>query len=129
MVYEWIRNLAFYVILSTMLLSLLPDKKYEKYLKLFMGMVFFLLVISPLASWTGTEDQVVEAFARITFENDVEMLRKELEDVEERRAEILIEYYEEMAEETIAGVSAVEKRIGEHYGVEERNIALGLDAE
>ena len=47
-VYEWIRSLVFYLILMTTVLNFLPDRKYEKYLRLFTGMVFILLVFGPL---------------------------------------------------------------------------------
>ena len=52
-VYEWIRSLVFYLILMTTVLNFLPDRKYEKYLRLFTGMVFILLVFGPLGDLTG----------------------------------------------------------------------------
>ena len=47
-IYQWIRSLVFYLILMTMLMNLLPDKKYENYLRLFTGVVFLLLFFSAV---------------------------------------------------------------------------------
>ena len=42
--FNWIRNITYYLIFITVVGNLLPDKKYEKYIKLFAGMVLILLV-------------------------------------------------------------------------------------
>ena len=44
--YEWIRNITYYLIFMTVVTNLLPDKKYEKYFRLFAGMVLILLAVS-----------------------------------------------------------------------------------
>ena len=37
--YLWIRNLAVFYIFFTAVLNLVPDKKYEKYVRFFMGLL------------------------------------------------------------------------------------------
>ncbi len=68
-VYEWIRSLVFYAVLVTLIMNLLPDRKYEKYLRFFTGMVFVLLVFEPVASVTGLEEPVASAYARLTMQD------------------------------------------------------------
>lgn len=46
--YEWVRGIACYLLLVSLLMLLLPEKKYQKYLKLATGLVFILLVAGPL---------------------------------------------------------------------------------
>lgn len=94
-IYEWIRSMACYLILMTMILNLLPDKKYEKYLRLFTGMVFLMLVFSPFADMTGVEAQMAGAFERMTFANDAKLLRREIEDADGKRMERLVGAYED----------------------------------
>ena len=101
------------MILMTMVLNLLPDRKYEKYMRLFAGMVFLMLLIQPFAGLTGMEQQMEEAFARLTFQNEAKMLRQEIEDLDEVRMQKLAELYEG----------------GEYYGVEEGNTAIVLEDE
>ena len=40
---NWVRDIVFYMIFVTMVMNLLPDPKYEKYLRLFAGAVMILL--------------------------------------------------------------------------------------
>ena len=95
-IYEWIKNLVCYLIFTTMIGHMIPDKKYEKYLRLFVGMVFLLLLVSPLADLCGLEYQVTEAFARLTFQNEATTLKREIEVVDEERFQRVIETYEEV---------------------------------
>ena len=66
-IYGWIGSLVFYLILMTMILSLIPDKKYEKYLRLFTGMIFILLVFGPFTDLSGLEARMAGIFERLTF--------------------------------------------------------------
>ena len=97
-IYDWIGSLVFYLILMTMILSLLPDKKYEKYLRLFTGMIFILLVFGPFADLSGLEARMAGIFERLTFQNDAKLLQKEIEDADGKRISKLIDGYREMVE-------------------------------
>ena len=39
-IYEWVKNLSFYLVLVTALLQMLPDSDYRKYIRFFTGLVF-----------------------------------------------------------------------------------------
>lgn len=179
--YEWIRSLVSYMILMTVIMNLLPDKKYEKYLHLFTGTVFLLLVFRPLADMTGVEERIAGAFERITFQTDAKILQKEIEDADGTRMGQLVERYRAVLEQELftmaeavqaecehvelvietnlenaefgalrnvkmrfrlegstaqerilvvnRQISELKTRIGAHYGVEERNIAVILETE
>ena len=43
-IYDWIKNLVFYLILMTMLMQIIPDSDYKKYIRFFTGLVLILLV-------------------------------------------------------------------------------------
>ena len=105
-IYEWIKHLVCYLIFTTMIGHMIPDKKYEKYLRLFTGMVFLLLLISPLADLWGLEYQVTEAFARLTFQNEATTLKREIEAVDEKRFQIVLEKYEEVIKAEIGQIAA-----------------------
>lgn len=93
--YSWVGNLVFYLIFITVVVNLLPNKKYEKYLKLFSGMVFILLVIKPLTGGLRLEDKIAYYFETITLQNESEDLRKELTGMEEQRLGQMIAQYED----------------------------------
>ena len=108
------------MILMTMIIHLLPDKKYEKYLRLFIGVEFLMLVLSPFADLTGMEEHAAEAFARLTFQNDAKMLRKEIEDADGARMRKLVENYEDVIENDV-------RMMTEELGTECRGIRVKLD--
>ena len=93
--YSWVGNIVFFLIFITVVVNLLPNKKYEKYLKLFSGMVFILLVLKPLTGGLRIEDKIAYYFESITFQNESEDLKKELTGMEERRMDQMIKQYEE----------------------------------
>ncbi len=101
-IYEWVRSLVFYLILMTMLLNLLPDKKYEKYLRLFTGMVFILLVFGPFADLTGLKERLAGSFEKLTYQNDVKLLQKELEAAQGERLHRLLQSYQKAVENDLA---------------------------
>lgn len=88
----------FYLILMTMVLNLLPDKKYEKYLRLFTGMIFIMLVFRPFLDVGGLEERMAGVFERITFQNDAKLLKRELEDAEQTRIQRLMDGYSQAVE-------------------------------
>ena len=52
--YGWIRDIAFYTILMTVVLHLLPEESQKKYVRFFMGIVLMLVVLSPLLVGGGS---------------------------------------------------------------------------
>lgn len=97
-IYGWIKSIVFYLILMTMIMNLIPDKKYERYLRLFAGMVLILLVFGPFSDLTGLEARLAGVFEKITFQNDVNLLKKDLTAADEDRLKRLLTGYEEMVE-------------------------------
>lgn len=187
-IYQWIRSLVFYLILMTMLMNLLPDKKYENYLRLFTGVVFLLLFFQPFTGLLGARERIAGLFERLTFQNEVQLLRKELQSVDGERIGRMMDGYQSAVENDLrvmadtgtlecrtaeavfdreedsgsfgsikavrmtvglasdtSGISRealqerrylanreieeLRERIGEYYGLEERQIEINLEAE
>lgn len=121
-IYEWIRSLVFYLILMTMILNLLPDKKYEKYLRLFTGMIFILLVFGPFADLSGLEERMAGVFERLTFRNDVKLLQKEIADTDGKRLSRLVDGYQEAVETDL-------RTMAEGISVECRSVEAVLETD
>ena len=98
---NWVKDIVFYMIFVTMVMNLLPDPKYEKYLRLFAGAVMILLAFGPLARITGMETAMAGMFEKITFEDDVRTLREELGAADERRIAGFYERYRAAVESDI----------------------------
>ena len=91
---NWVKDIVFYMIFVTMVMNLLPDPKYEKYLRLFAGAVMILLAFGPLARITGMETAIAGMFEKIIF-------KEELGAVDERRIAGFYERYRAAVESDI----------------------------
>ena len=49
-IYSWIKCLAIFYILLTMLLHLVPTEKYQRYVRFFMGLVLMVMLVTPVLS-------------------------------------------------------------------------------
>ncbi len=67
-VFTWVKNIACFTILTTVIIHILPSNKYEKYLKLYLGLLLILLMISPFAKLFHL-DKVMEEFFQKENEN------------------------------------------------------------
>ena len=77
--YEWIRNVAFYLVLVTALLHVLPRSGYQKYIRFFTGLVLILLVLAPVLKLYQMEEELRDAYRDDSWLEQLE----EIEGVEE----------------------------------------------
>ena len=53
--YEWMKNIAFYMVLITAVIHILPNSDYKKYIRFFTGMVLVVMLATPLLKIFGME--------------------------------------------------------------------------
>ena len=53
--YEWIQNLAFYLVMVTAALHAVPGENYKKYIRFFTGLVLILMMLTPLFKIFGAD--------------------------------------------------------------------------
>lgn len=75
--YQWVENIAFYMVLMTAALHLIPGDGYRKYLKFFTGLLLILLVISPLLKVAGMEKTFEEVFQKHTYEEELRKIKEQ----------------------------------------------------
>ena len=49
-IFQWVKNITYYLVFMSLVSNLLPETRYERYIKLFCGVVFILLVTGPLTA-------------------------------------------------------------------------------
>lgn len=84
-VFSWIRNIAYYMILVTAMLHVIPNNSYQKYVKLFTGMVLILLLSTPLLQLFGIfQEQKTVIYMEEYLEKikEIEEETKYLEEIE-----------------------------------------------
>lgn len=111
LLYEWIRDIAFYTLLMTVVLHVLPEKSQRKYLQFFMGVVLIILVISPVLGFAGLERQLDEAYTMQTFDEELQRFREQQEAIEAEYQRHLEERITEAQEEQ---QKQAEEREGQH---------------
>ncbi|MBU5480853.1 stage III sporulation protein AF [Blautia sp. MSJ-19] len=61
-IYQWIRTLAVFYIVFSMVLHLVPDLKYERYIRLFMGLLLIYILCAAMLTLFGRGQEMVETF-------------------------------------------------------------------
>lgn len=69
-IYEWLQNLAVYLILVSAVWQVLPKEEYQKYVRFFAGLVLMILLLQPVLKLTDME---------LDFEGWMEEETRELE--------------------------------------------------
>ena len=46
--YDWVRNLVLYQILISIVMNLIPQNVYVKYIRFFLGMLFIIIAMQPV---------------------------------------------------------------------------------
>ena len=70
--YEWIKNLAFYMIIVSVIFKVLPGNGYQKYIQFFSGIVFILLVFLPIVRVLGKEQTIKDLYEGYSYEQKKE---------------------------------------------------------
>ncbi|MEQ2369655.1 stage III sporulation protein AF [Blautia sp. CLA-JM-H16] len=81
--YQWMKNLAFFHVLGTAILHILPDKRYEQYIRLFLGLLLVLLIISPVFAFFGKSSELLDGFQKYYGEEEQERMKNEAEGIQE----------------------------------------------
>ena len=74
--YEWIKSLAFFLVIVTAVLQVIPGTGYKKYVQFFSGMVMILLMLTPILKLVGMENQFYELY----HSKEYELSKKEIEE-------------------------------------------------
>lgn len=93
--FDWIRSIIYYLIFITVVVNLLPNKKYEKYIRFFAGMVLILLVLKPVTGGLRLDDTLAYYFESISLKNEAGELTGEIAKMEGQRLNKMMSKYEE----------------------------------
>lgn len=107
-VLDWVRQIAVFYILMTVVEHLLPAPKYRKYIRLYLGVVFILLVISPVFSVAGLSESLAEAMEEVQGRIAREDLKVEARTGNEARYQMILTEYKGVMQERITELAAQE---------------------
>lgn len=72
--YEWIRNVAFYMILVMVVIQILPNNEYKKYVRFFTGLVLVLLIATPVLKLFGMDMSLSNIYHNSTYESEIQKI-------------------------------------------------------
>lgn len=94
-VFQWIKNITYYLIFVSLLSYLIPSGKYEQYVKLFSGAVFILLVLNPLTGSLHLDSSLARVYEQIRFTQEQEEFQQKIWGIEEQQMKQIMAQYEE----------------------------------
>ena len=71
-VYNWVKNLAFFAILSTAVLQMIPDQGFQKYVRFFTGLLMVSMLILPIFKVTGKENIFTDIYKSREYREQLE---------------------------------------------------------
>lgn len=96
--YQWMKNLAVFYILFTAVLHLVPDKKYERYVRSFMGLLLIYMLCTPVFVIFGKSVELIGNF-RANYQREQGLM--EQKEAENLQALYLAQGYEQELSEKI----------------------------
>lgn len=73
---EWIQNIAFFLVLVTVVIQIIPDNSYRKYIRFFMGLVLIVMLAGPILKVFGMQQEFWEIYNGAEYKQKV----KEIEE-------------------------------------------------
>ena len=52
-IYDWIENIAFYLVILVAVMQMIPQNSYQKYIRFFAGMILILMLAGPIVKLFG----------------------------------------------------------------------------
>ena len=106
-IYRWVKTIAFFYIVFSAVLHLVPDVKYERYIRSFMGILLIYILSTPVFNLFGNGEKLLQEF-RLNYQ-------EELTALEEKNTENL------QAQEQERGIR---DGLARDFGIEEKNCQL-----
>lgn len=91
---QWIKNIAVFYIIASLVLNIIPGDKYKRYIKLFLGVVMVILLIKPIGRLTGLDGKFDELFWTGSYGAMSDELKAELAFADEERIRVITAEFE-----------------------------------
>lgn len=95
LIFEWIRNIVIYVVLNTIIMNLLGNSSYKKYVSIVSGMILVLIVITPVIKLLQLEPNFNFFFKSNDFAIEASEFEMELRQMEEEQVSMIFKEYEQ----------------------------------
>ncbi len=94
-IYSWIRNIVIYLLINTIIMNLLGNKSYKKYVSIVSGMILVLIVMSPLIKLMKLEENLDYFLQANDFAVETSDFKSDLNRMEEAQVGAIFAEYKE----------------------------------
>lgn len=95
--YQWLQNIAFYLIVITAVIHMIPNHNYKKYIRFFTGLILIVMLSEPLVKAVGMQVTFSELYDSAVYQQKI----KEIEESTKYLEEISLENLEKKETGTI----------------------------
>lgn len=81
--YEWIENIAFYMVIVTVAMQMIPNNSYKKYIRFFTGLILILMLAGPIMKIFGAEQELQESYKSAEYQQKVKEIERATKYLEE----------------------------------------------
>ncbi len=81
-IYNYIKNICVFMLVTTLILNIFPDRQYKKYIKLFVGLLLMALIFNPIVKLKKIKvniNKIISGYAHGSYEIDLENNMMDLE--------------------------------------------------
>lgn len=82
-IYDWLKNLSVYILLITMVVNVLPNEEYKKYIRFFCGLILIMILVMPILQIGNMKSDFEEIFHSIEYKNMLNELEEASRGLEE----------------------------------------------
>ncbi|MDF2941781.1 MAG: putative rane protein [Herbinix sp.] len=94
-IYTWIRNIVIYMIMNTIIMNLLGNKSYKKYVSIVSGMILVLIVVSPLMKFMKLDENLDYYLQINDFAIETSDFKNDLNRMEEKQSDAIFAEYQD----------------------------------
>lgn len=127
--YDWIRNLVIYMILNTIIMNLLGNSSYKKYVSIVSGMILVLIVISPFIKYLRMEGNLDYYLQSNAFAVETSDFKNNLLQMEDQQMNAVFEEYTDrirsQVERILTGEELKLDRLDVIYNKDTNSVSFG----
>lgn len=118
---EWVQRIAIYIVLVTVLRSLIGKPQYQQYFRFVSGLILILLLITPVFGLLSDDSGLYSILNRYVYQQDLDEIASSLKLAEGQMQELIREEYKN-------AVSSQIKELAEKQGLVVQEIRITLDS-
>ncbi|MDE6567986.1 MAG: stage III sporulation protein AF [Lachnospiraceae bacterium] len=117
---EWVQRIAIYIVLVTVLRSLIGKPQYQQYFRFVSGLILILLLITPVLGLLKDNSSLYRILNQYVYQQDLDDITSSLQLAEGQMRELIREEYKDT-------VSSQVMELAERQGLVVQEIQVTLD--